>query len=305
MTAESRTPRALVLVDGSNYLYRAFHALPPLSTSAGQPTNAVLGVVNMLYKLLDDYQPSEMAVVFDAPGKTFRKDLYADYKANRPPMPDELRAQMEPLLETIAAMGIPLLRIEGVEADDVIGTLAREASAAGRDTVISTGDKDLAQLVDEHVTLVNTMDNTKLDRAGVQAKFGVTPTQIADYLALIGDPIDNIPGVEGVGPKTAAKWLQQYPDVAALKANAAQIAGKIGDRLRAALDTLEMSQAACDDPLRRGDSAARLGSRAQRAGCGASHRAVRAARVRAAAAAHARRGRAARERIEDTEDGTR
>jgi DNA polymerase-1 len=242
MSADSQAPKALVLVDGSNYLYRAFHALPPLSTSTGQPTNAVLGVVNMLYKLLDDYQPSEMAVVFDAPGKTFRKDLYADYKANRPPMPDELRAQMEPLLETIAAMGIPLLRIEGVEADDVIGTLAREASAAGRDTVISTGDKDLAQLVDERVTLVNTMDNTKLDRAGVKAKFGVTPAQIADYLALIGDPIDNIPGIEGVGPKTAAKWLQQYPDVGALKANAALVAGKIGDRLRAALDTLELSK---------------------------------------------------------------
>jgi DNA polymerase I len=242
MNAESQTQRALVLVDGSNYLYRAFHALPPLSTSAGQPTNAVLGVVNMLYKLLDDYQPSEMAVVFDAPGKTFRKDLFAAYKANRPPMPDELRAQVDPLLETIAAMGIPLLRIEGVEADDVIGTLAREASAAGRDTVISTGDKDLAQLVDERVTLVNTMDNTKLDRAGVQAKFGVTPTQIADYLALIGDPIDNIPGIEGVGPKTAAKWLQQYPDVAALKANAAQISGKAGDRLRAGLDKLDLSK---------------------------------------------------------------
>jgi DNA polymerase I len=234
--------RPLVLVDGSNYLYRAFHALPPLSTAAGQPTNAVLGVVNMLYKLIDDYGPREMAVVFDAPGKTFRKDLYAEYKANRPPMPDELRSQVGPLLEAIAAMGIPLLRIEGVEADDVIGTLAREASAGGRATVISTGDKDLAQLVDEHVTLVNTMDNTKLDRAGVETKFGVTPEQIADYLALIGDPIDNIPGIEGVGPKTAAKWLQQYRDVATLKANAAQVTGKIGDRLRAALDTLELSK---------------------------------------------------------------
>jgi DNA polymerase-1 len=234
--------RPLVLVDGSNYLYRAFHALPPLTTSAGAPTNAVLGVVNMLYKLLDDYAPTEMAVVFDAPGKTFRKDLYAEYKANRPPMPDELRAQVDPLLETIAAMGIPLLRIEGVEADDVIGTLAREAAAAGRHTVISTGDKDLAQLVDEHVTLVNTMDNTKLDSAGVLAKFGVHPSQIADYLALIGDPIDNIPGIEGVGPKTATKWLQQYPDVESLKANADKITGKIGDRLRAALDTLALSK---------------------------------------------------------------
>ncbi len=235
--------KPLVLVDGSNYLYRAFHAIRDgLSTSTGQRTEAILGVVNMLYKLMDDYQPSEMAVVFDAPGRTFRKDLYEAYKAHRPPMPDELRSQIEPLLEAIAAMGIPLLRIEGVEADDVIGTLAREASAAGRDTVISTGDKDLAQLVDDHVTLVNTMDNTKLDRAGVQTKFGVTPEQIADYLALIGDPIDNIPGIEGVGPKTAAKWLQQYPDVAALKANAAQIPGKIGDRLRAALDTLDLSK---------------------------------------------------------------
>jgi DNA polymerase-1 len=234
--------KPLVLVDGSNYLYRAFHAIQPLSTSTGQPTNAVLGVVNMLYKLLDDYAPSDMAVVFDAPGKTFRKDLFSAYKANRPPMPDELRAQIEPLLESIEAMGIPLLRIEGVEADDVIGTLARAASAAGRDTVISTGDKDLAQLVDEHVTLVNTMDNTRLDRAGVMAKFGVTPEQIADYLALIGDPIDNIPGIEGVGPKTATKWLQQYPDVTALKANAASVPGKIGDKLRAALGALDLSK---------------------------------------------------------------
>jgi DNA polymerase-1 len=235
--------KPLVLVDGSNYLYRAFHAIRDgLSTSTGQRTEAILGVVNMLYKLIDDYQPSEMAIVFDAPGRTFRKDLYEAYKAHRPPMPDELRSQVEPLLEAIAAMGIPLLRIEGVEADDVIGTLAREASAAGRHTVISTGDKDLAQLVDEHVTLVNTMDNTKLDRAGVQAKFGVTPEQIADYLALIGDPIDNIPGIEGVGPKTAAKWLQQYRDVTTLKANAADVAGKIGDRLRAALGTLDLSK---------------------------------------------------------------
>ena len=234
--------KPLVLVDGSSYLYRAFHALPPLSTAAGQPTNAVLGVVNMLYKLLDDYTPSEMAVVLDAPGKTFRSELYAEYKAHRPPMPDELRAQVPPLLESIEAMGIPLLRIEGVEADDVIGTLARAASRAGRNTVISTGDKDLAQLVDEHVTLVNTMDNSKLDRAGVIAKFGVTPEQIADYLALIGDPIDNIPGIEGVGPKTAAKWLQQYPDVTTLKVNAAQVTGKIGDRLRSALDTLDLSK---------------------------------------------------------------
>jgi DNA polymerase-1 len=245
--------RALVLVDGSSYLYRAFHALPPLTTAAGQPTNAILGVVNMLYKLLDDYAPTEMAVVFDAPGKTFRSDLFAEYKANRPAMPDELRAQVGPLLEAIEAMGIPLLRIEGVEADDVIGTLAREASAAGRDTVISTGDKDLAQLVDERVTLVNTMYGTKLDRAGVEEKFGVTPEQIADYLALVGDPLDNIPGIPGVGPKTAAKWLQQYRDVATLKARAGDVGGKIGERLRESLDGLELSRELatirCDVPL--------------------------------------------------------
>jgi DNA polymerase I len=234
--------KPLVLVDGSGYLYRAFHALPPLTTAAGQPTNAVLGVVNMLYKLLDDYGPTEMAVVFDAPGKTFRSDLYSAYKANRPPMPDELRAQVAPLLDAIDAMGIPLLRIEGVEADDVIGTLAREASAAGRDTVISTGDKDLAQLVDERVTLVNTMFGTTLDSAGVKAKFGVTPEQIADYLALVGDPLDNIPGIAGVGPKTAAKWLQQYGDIATLKAHADEVSGKIGDRLREALGGLDLSK---------------------------------------------------------------
>jgi DNA polymerase-1 len=234
--------KPLVLVDGSSYLYRAFHALPALSTAKGEPTGAVLGVVNMLYKLLDDVGPERMAVVFDAPGKTFRDDLYAEYKANRPPMPDELREQVAPLLEAIEAMGIPLLRIEGVEADDVIGTLARQASAAGTSTLISTGDKDLAQLVDEHVTLVNTMDNTTLDRAGVQQKFGVAPEQIIDYLALVGDTSDNIPGVSGVGPKTAAKWLQQFGDLDTLKAHAADIPGKIGDRLRESLAALDLSK---------------------------------------------------------------
>jgi DNA polymerase-1 len=232
----------LVLVDGSSYLYRAFHALPPLSTAAGQPTNAVLGVVNMLYKLLDELKPARMAVVFDAPGKTFRSDLYAAYKAHRPPMPDELRLQIEPLLEAIEGMGIPLLRIDGVEADDVIGTLARAAAAVGAATVISTGDKDLAQLVDDHVTLVNTMDNTKLDRAGVEQKFGVTPAQITDYLALVGDPIDNIPGIAGVGPKTAVKWLQQFHDLDTLKARAGEVGGKIGERLREQLGALDLSK---------------------------------------------------------------
>ena len=232
----------LVLVDGSSYLYRAFHAIPPLSTKSGEPTNAVLGVVNMLYKLLDELKPTRMAVVFDAPGKTFRDDLYAEYKANRPPMPDELRAQVEPLLEAIKGMGICLLRIDGVEADDVIGTLARQAAAAGTSTVISTGDKDLAQLVDEHVTLVNTMDNTTLDRERVIQKFGVTPEQIIDYLALVGDSIDNIPGISGVGPKTAVKWLQQYGDLETLKAKAGEVSGKIGERLREGLRTLDLSR---------------------------------------------------------------
>jgi DNA polymerase I len=232
----------LVLVDGSSYLYRAFHAIPPLSTKAGEPTNAVLGVVNMLYKLIDEYKPTRMAVVFDAPGKTFRDDLYAEYKANRTAMPDELRAQVEPLLDAIKGMGICLLRIEGVEADDVIGTLARQAAAAGTSTIISTGDKDLAQLVDEHVTLVNTMDNTTLDRERVIQKFGVTPEQIIDYLALVGDSIDNIPGISGVGPKTAVKWLQQYGDVETLKAKAGEVSGKIGERLREGLSTLDLSK---------------------------------------------------------------
>jgi DNA polymerase-1 len=232
----------LVLVDGSSYLYRAFHALPPLSTKSGQPTHAVLGVVNMLYKLLDEVKPAYMAVVFDAPGKTFRSELYAEYKANRPPMPDELRVQIKPLLDAIEAMGIPLLRIEGVEADDVIGTLARQAAATGASTIISTGDKDFAQLVDEHVTLVNTMDNTRLDRSGVALKFGVPPERITDYLALVGDSIDNIPGIAGVGPKTAAKWLQQFGDLETLKARAAEVGGKIGERLRESLGMLDLSK---------------------------------------------------------------
>jgi len=234
--------KPLVLVDGSSYLYRAFHALPPLSTATGQPTGAVLGVVNMLYKLLDEQRPEHMAVVFDAPGKTFRKDLYSEYKANRPPMPDDLRAQVAPLLEIIEAMGIPLLRVEGVEADDVIGTLARDASAGGTSALISTGDKDLAQLVDDRVTLVNTMDDTKLDAAGVEQKFGVKPTQIIDYLALVGDTSDNIPGVPGVGPKTAAKWLQQFGDLDTLKARAGEVTGKIGERLRESLRLLDLSR---------------------------------------------------------------
>lgn len=198
----------IVLVDGSSYLYRAFHALPPLTTSNGQPTGAVKGVLNMLKRLIKDYPQSPMAVVFDAPGKTFRDDLYADYKSHRPPMPDDLRSQIAPLHACVKALGLPLLCIEGVEADDVIGTLAHHATQAGRDAVISTGDKDMAQLVNAHITLVNTMKDETLDEAGVEAKFGLPPALIIDFLALMGDKVDNIPGVPGVGEKTAIGLLQ-------------------------------------------------------------------------------------------------
>ena len=232
----------LVLVDGSSYVYRAFHALPALSNSRGEPTGAVHGVLNMLLKFVKDYQPRCIAVVFDAPGKTFRDDLFAEYKAQRPPMPNDLRSQIEPLLSIIGAQGLPILRIEGVEADDVIGTLACRAAKAGKSVLISTGDKDMAQLVDGSITLVNTMTNSVLDRAGVKAKFDVFPEQIIDYLALVGDSSDNIPGIEKVGPKTAAKWLNQYETLDNLIANAAQIAGKVGENLRAGLKTLELSR---------------------------------------------------------------
>ncbi|NOG31292.1 DNA polymerase I [Halomonas sp. TBZ9] len=198
----------IVLVDGSSYLYRAFHALPPLTTSQGQPTGAVKGVLNMLKRLIKDYPDSPMAVVFDAPGKTFRDDLYSDYKSHRPPMPDDLRSQIKPLHACVKALGLPLLCVEGVEADDVIGTLAHHATQAGRDAVISTGDKDMAQLVNAHITLVNTMKDETLDEAGVEAKFGLPPGLIIDYLALMGDKVDNIPGVPGVGEKTAIGLLQ-------------------------------------------------------------------------------------------------
>lgn len=237
---ENRPP--LILVDGSSYLFRAFHALPALTNSQGQPTGAIVGVVNMLRKLRNDYQPTHFAVVFDAPGKTFRDDLYAEYKANRPPMPDELRMQIERLHEIIRAMGLPLLVIDGVEADDVIGTLARQAAEQGMDVLISTGDKDMAQLVDEHVTLVDTLQDTVLDREGVIAKFSVAPEQIVDYLTLVGDTSDNIPGVPKVGPKTAAKWLQQYGLLDALVVHADEIRGRVGENLRASLDQLPLSK---------------------------------------------------------------
>ena len=234
--------RKLVLVDGSGYLYRAFHALPPLQNSRNEPTGAVLGVVNMLNKLCREESPDLIAVVFDAPGRTFRDELFEQYKATRTPMPDDLRAQLQPLLDCVEALGLPLLRITGVEADDVIGTLAKQAAARDMDVLISTGDKDIAQIVGERITLVNTMTDSRLDRAGVRTKFDVWPEQIMDYLALIGDSIDNIPGIDKVGPKTAAKWLNEYGTLDQLVANAAAIGGKVGDNLRAGLQTLELSR---------------------------------------------------------------
>ena len=234
----SAASRKLVLID----LYRAFHALPPLTNSRGEPTGAVLGVLNMLQKLLKEENPELVAVVFDAPGRTFRDELFEQYKANRPPMPDELRSQVQPLLDAVTSLGLPLLRISGVEADDVIGTLARRAADAGLDVLISTGDKDMAQLVDGHVTLVNTMTGSVLNRDGVKAKFDVYPEQIVDYLALVGDSSDNIPGVPKVGPKTAAKWLNEFGTVSSLLEHAGEISGKVGESLRDNLTQLELSQ---------------------------------------------------------------
>jgi len=232
----------LVLIDGSSYLYRAFHALPPLTNSRGEPTGAVLGVVNMLLKFLRETNPARIAVVFDAPGKTFRDQLYAEYKSHRPPMPDDLRAQVDPLLEIVQALGLPLLRISGVEADDVIGTLAKRTADAGGTVVISTGDKDMCQLVGPQITLINTMSGSIYDRAGVKAKFDIWPEQMIDYLALVGDSSDNIPGIDKVGPKTAAKWLAQYSTLDNLVANAGEVSGKVGENLRAGLETLELSR---------------------------------------------------------------
>ncbi len=228
----------LILVDGSSYLYRAFHALPDLRTSRGEPTGAIRGVIAMLRRLLEDGNPEYFAVVFDAPGKTFRDDWYPQYKANRAPMPPDLALQIVPLHELIRAHGWPLLMIEGVEADDVIGTLVRRGEARGIDAVISTGDKDLAQLVTPRVTLVNTMSNETLDEAGVAAKFGVRPEQLLDLLTLTGDAVDNVPGVAKVGPKTAAKWLAQYGTLENVMAHAQEIGGVVGENLRAALDWL-------------------------------------------------------------------
>jgi len=234
--------KPVVLVDGSSYLFRAFHALPPLETSQNQPTGAVKGVISMIRRLQQDYPGSPIAVVFDPRGKTFRHELYEDYKANRPQMPEDLACQIQPIHGIIRAMGLPLLIEEGMEADDVIGTLAYEATDKGVDVIISTGDKDMAQLVSDHVSLINTMNNSYMDRDGVRAKFGVSPEQIVDYLALVGDTVDNIPGVPKCGPKTAVKWLQQYGDLDNLMAHADEIGGKIGENLRNALDQLPLSR---------------------------------------------------------------
>ncbi len=238
--SEKKPP--LVLVDGSSYLFRAFHALPPLENSKGQATGAIYGVINMLNKLVEEYKPEHIGVVFDAKGKTFRNDLYEEYKAHRPPMPDELRSQIEPLYEIVEALGYPMIIVSGVEADDVIGTYAKQASEQKIDTLISTGDKDLAQLVNQHITLINTMNNVVMDEDGVVEKFDVPPDTIIDYLALMGDTSDNIPGVPKVGPKTAAKWLKQYGTLDNLIAHADEIKGKVGESLREHLDQLPLSR---------------------------------------------------------------
>jgi len=242
MSKKSTPP--LVLIDGSSYLYRAFHVpnLQILSTSEGMPTGAIYGVVNMLKRLMKSVQPNHIGVVFDAKGKTFRHEMYKEYKANRPPMPEELQVQIEPLHNIIHALGLPLISEPGVEADDVIGTLAAQAVAQGYDVLVSTGDKDMAQLVNEHVTLVNTMTNTKMNADGVTEKFGVAPHQIVEYLTLIGDKSDNIPGVPSVGPKTAAKWLNEYETLDEIIKNADVIKGKVGEKFRAHIDRLSLSK---------------------------------------------------------------
>jgi DNA polymerase-1 len=230
--------KTLLLVDGSSYLYRAFHALPDLRNKHQEPTGAVYGVINMLRRLHKDYPADYSACVFDAKGKTFRDDIYPQYKANRPPMPPDLSSQVEPLLDTIRSMGWPLLMVDGVEADDVIGALARKAELEGMRTVISTGDKDISQLVNPNVTIVNTMTNEILDEAGVERKFGLPPARIVDYLTLVGDAVDNVPGVEKVGPKTAVKWLTQYGTLDNLIEHASEVTGVVGENLRKALPWL-------------------------------------------------------------------
>ena len=242
MSEERSIETPLILVDGSSYLYRAYHALPPLMSSKNQPTGAIRGVISMVKKILLDHPNSALAVIFDAKGKTFRHEMYREYKANRPPMPEDLVEQIEPINQIIEALGIKLLSIQGVEADDVIGTLAQEASEAGIDTVISTGDKDMTQLVNKHIKVVNTMNSELLDEKGVEKKFGVRPELIIDYLALVGDSSDNVPGVEKVGPKTAVKWLIEYGNLDEIIKNADKISGKVGENLRNGLDQLLLSK---------------------------------------------------------------
>ena len=241
-TSEASFAKTLLLVDGSSYLYRAFHAMPDLRSPQGEPTGAIQGVLNMLRRLKADFPADYSAVVFDAKGKTFRDDWYPEYKAHRPSMPDDLRAQVEPLHEVVAAAGWNILEISGVEADDVIGTLARQASAQGDRCIISTGDKDLTQLVDDNTLWVNTMSEERLDVAGVTAKFGVPPERIIDYLALVGDTVDNVPGVNKCGPKTAVKWLAEYGTLDNLIAHADEVKGAVGENLRAALEWLPMGK---------------------------------------------------------------
>nr|VFJ56675.1 MAG: DNA polymerase I [Candidatus Kentron sp. FW]VFJ63407.1 MAG: DNA polymerase I [Candidatus Kentron sp. FW] len=240
MTMEQKP--LLVLIDGSSYLYRAFHAMPALTNSKGEPTGAIYGVMNMLRSLLAELDPAHMAMVFDAKGKTFREDLYPEYKANRPPMPEELRDQIAPLHALVRALGVPMLEVPGVEADDVIGTLAWKAREMDFSVLISTGDKDFAQLVEEEVVLVNTMDGSRLDPRGVREKFGIPPSLMVDYLALVGDAVDNVPGVPKVGPKTAQKWLEAYGSLEAIVASAEEIKGKVGENLRANLAQLGLSR---------------------------------------------------------------
>ena len=237
--SEDKDP--IILVDGSSYLYRAYHALPPLMTSNNQPTGAIKGVISMIKRILIDHPESPLAVVFDAKGKTFRHDMYSEYKANRQPMPEDLVLQIEPIHRIISLMGIKLIMVSGVEADDVIGTLAEQARQKKLNTVISTGDKDMTQLVCESVSVVNTMSGELLDESGVIKKFGVDPDHITDYLALIGDKSDNVPGVDKVGPKTAVKWLQEYSDIEGVINNAESIGGKVGENLRSSIETLKLA----------------------------------------------------------------
>ena len=237
--SEEKDP--IILVDGSSYLYRAYHALPPLTTSKNQPTGAIKGVISMIKRVLIDHPDSPLAVVFDAKGKTFRHDMYSEYKANRPPMPEDLVQQIEPIHRIISLMGIKLIMIPGVEADDVIGTLAEQARQKKLNTVISTGDKDMTQLVCDNVSVVNTMSGELLDQNGVMKKFGVGPELITDYLALIGDKSDNVPGVDKVGPKTAVKWLNEYKSIEGIKKNAESIGGKVGENLRSSIETLDLA----------------------------------------------------------------